>query len=189
MTERKNVKLIAFVGLSGTGRSAATAYLGNQNIPKVSFDEIIQKALSSENLDPTVENERLVREKLRLSPSGDLVANEVVDQINGLMSGGQHKIVIDGLGSWDTYKRLRHEFSGNMTVIALVARRHIRHRRMAERPSVPFTSAQTDQRDYEMIETLNKGGIIAMADYFITDNGSVEQLYTQIDKLLEEIEF
>ncbi len=189
MTERKNVKLIAFVGLSGTGRSAATAYLGNQAIPKVSFAEIIQRELDAENLTPTVENERFVRENLRLSPSGDIVANEVIDQINGLMSGGQHKIAIDGLGSWDTYKRLRHEFSGNMIVIALVARRHIRHRRMAERQPVPLTASQTDQRDYDMIETMNKGGVIAMADYFITDNGSVEQLYTQIDKLLEEIEF
>lgn len=189
MTERKNVGLIAFVGLTGTGRSAATAYLSNQGIPKVSFAEIIYAKMQADNLEPTIENERIVREKLRLDPSGDLVANEVIDQISRLVESGQRRIVIDGLGSWDTYRRLRHEFSGNMTVVALVARRHIRHRRMAERANMPMTSAQTDQRDYDMVETLNKGGIIAMADYFIIDNGSIEQLYTQIDALLEEIEF
>jgi len=189
MTERKNVSLIAFVGLSGTGRSVATAYLADQGIPKVSFAEVVRNALDAEDLAPTVENERLVREKLRLSPAGDLVANEIIDQINGLINSGQHKIAIDGLGSWDTYKRLRHEFSGSMIVVALVARRHIRHRRMAERPTVPMTSSQTDQRDYDMIETMGKGGVIAMADYFIIDNGSVEQLCSQIDKLRLEIEF
>lgn len=189
MVKRKNVSLVAFVGLSGTGRSAATAYLGGRGIPKVSFAEVVQKALEAENLAPTIENERIVREKMRLSPSGDQVANEIIDQINRLVDSGQHQIAIDGLGSWETYKRLRHEFSGSMIVVALVARRHIRHRRMAERPNLPLTPAQTDQRDYDMIETLNKGGVVAMADYFITDNGSIEQLYTQIDKLLEEIEF
>lgn len=189
MSEPKNLDLIAFVGLAGTGKSAVTHYLAERGIPKVSFAAIIKAALDDANLDETVENERMIREKMRLDPSGDIVATKVIEQINSLVESGQHKIILEGLGSWDTYKRLRHEFPGNLTVVALTSRRRIRHRRLADRSELPLTGKQVDERDYDEIETLNKGGVIAIADYYLFDNGSMEQLHIQIDNLLREIEF
>ncbi len=189
MAESKNVKLIAFVGLSGTGKSAATEYLGERGIPKVSFGDIVMSKLEESGLTPSSENEKIIREKLRLDPSGDTVANEVVNQINDLITAGQHQIVIDGLGGWESYKRLRHEFPGNLILVALTAQRHIRHRRMSGRPDHPLTEREVDERDYDAIETLGKGGVIAIADHFLVDNGSIEQLHTQIDDLLRDIEF
>lgn len=188
MTDQ-NLKLIAFVGLAGTGKSAAADHLGKQGIPKVSFSDIIMNHVAKAGLDPTLENERIVREQLRLDPAGDLVATEALSQISHLANSGQHKILIDGLGSWDTYRRLRHELHGSLTVVALTARRHIRHRRLTQRPDHPMTSQQIDQRDYDEIETLNKGGVVAIADYYLFDNGSLEQLRVQIDNLLRELEF
>lgn len=189
MAEPKNVELLAFVGLAGTGKSAVTHYLGELGIPKVSFTEVIMNALKEARLEPTLENEREIREKLRLDPAGDLVANEVITQVNKMIESGQHRIVVDGLGSWDTYKRLRHEFPGSLTVIALTARRYIRHRRLTSDTKRPMTDQQIDERDYDEIETLNKGGVIAIADYYLFDNGSLEQLHIQIDELFRQIEF
>ncbi len=189
MSELKNLDLIAFVGLAGTGKSAVTRYLAERGIPKVSFAAIIKAALDDAGLDETVENERMIREKMRLDPSGDMVATKVIEQINTLVESGQHKVILEGLGSWDTYKRLRHEFPGSLTVVALTSRRRIRHRRLAGRSELPLTSKQVDERDYDEIETLNKGGVIAIADYYLFDNGSMEQLHIQIDDLLREIDF
>lgn len=185
----QNVKLLAFVGLAGTGKSAISEYLGELGIPKVSFTDIIMNGVAQAGLEPNLENERIIREQMRLDPSGDLVASQAIDQINHLVEGGQHKILVDGLGSWETYKRLRHEFHGNLTVVALTSRRHIRHRRLTQRAHNPMTAQQIDERDYDEIETLNKGGVIAIADYYLFDNGSLEQLHIQIDDLLRELEF
>ena len=189
MVERKNAKIIAFVGLSGTGKSAACEYLAERGVPKVSFGDIIMNALKDADLDTTVENERMIREKLRLDPAGDVVIGQIISEINHLIEAGQHKIVIDGLGSWDAYRKLKHEFPADLTVVALTAQRHIRHRRLVQRVERPLTEREVDERDYDMIETLGKGGVIAIADYFISDTGSVERLHTKIDELLEEIEF
>jgi dephospho-CoA kinase len=186
MTEKKNAKIIAFVGLPGTGKSAATIYLTEQQIPKVSFGEIVMRAVKDAGLEPTQQNEREVREKLRLDPSGDKVLEQVISEIQKLIEAGQHKVVLDGLGSWDSYKRLKHEFPGNVTVVAFTAQRYIRYRRLEENP---LTEQLVDMRDYDEIETLNKGGVISMADFYIFDNGSMEQLHTQIDELLRQIEF
>jgi dephospho-CoA kinase len=189
MTEKKNVRIIAFVGLPGTGKSAATSYLTEQNIPKVSFGDIVMKAVSEAALDPTQENEREVREKLRLDPSGDKALAQVISEIQKLIDSGQHRIVLDGLGSWESYKKLKHEFPGNVTVVAFTAQKYIRYRRLAQRESNPLPEPLVDARDYDEIETLNKGGVIAMADFYIFDNGSLEQLHTQIDDLLRQLEF
>lgn len=189
MAERKNVKLIAFVGLSGTGKSSVAEYVSERGVPRVSFANIIANRLESEGLDQTVENERAIRDRLRLDPAGDVVASEIISEINNLIESGQHRIIIDGLGSWDTYKRLHHEFPASLTVVALTARRHIRHRRLTERAENPLTNKQVDERDYDMVENMNKGAVIAMADYFVIDNGSLEQLHSKIDELLRDIEF
>ncbi len=189
MSERKNVKIIAFVGLSGTGKSAAAAYLGEHGMPRVSFADAIEDALKANNLDATLENETMIREKLRLDPAGDKIALEVIARLNNLVDSGQRKIVIDGLGSWATYRQLKHEFPGSITVVALTSSRHIRHRRLAMRHDQPLTQHEVNLRDYDAIETLGKGGVIAIADHFIHDNGSLEQLHTKIDDLLRDIEF
>lgn len=189
MAEHKNVKIIAFVGLTGTGKSAAAKYLAERGVARVSFAGIIEKALQTEGFELTPENERLVREKQRLSPSGDKIALEALQQIDRLIAAGQHKIVIDGLGAWATYRQLKHEFPGSLTVVGLTATKRIRHRRVASRAEHPLTSAELDQRDYEAIETIGKGGVIAIADHFIHDDGSLEQLHSRIDTLLRDIEF
>lgn len=189
MSERKNASIIAFVGLIGTGKSAAVAYLGDRGIPKVSFGDIVKKALDESGLEPTFENERNIREKLRLDPSGDKVADQVITEMNNLIAAGQHQIVLDGLGGWESYKRIKHEFPGSLTVVAFTAQRHIRYRRLGHLSSHPIPEHEVNERDYDEIETLGKGGVIAMADYYLFDNGSLEQLHMQIDELLRRIEF
>ena len=188
MVDQKN-KIIVIVGLPGTGKSALAHYMSEGGVPRVSFGSIVNNAVAEAGLELNIENERSVREKLRLDPSGDKVAEEVINQVNVLLNSGQHRILVDGLGSWDTYKRLRHEYHSDLIVVALTARRYIRHRRLAERKELPLTAAEVDVRDYDEIETLNKGGVIAIADYYLFDNGSLEQLHIQIDDLLREIEF
>lgn len=189
MVDKQNAKIIAFVGLPGTGKSAATAYVTDRGIPKVSFGDIIMQKIQAAGLDPTPENERSVREKLRLDHSGDQVLNEVISEVQKLIDAGQHRIVVDGLGAWDSYKRLKHEFPGNLIIVAFTAQRHIRLRRLASRSESPMTEQMVNARDYDEIETLNKGGVLAMADYFLFDNGSLEMLHTQIDELLRTLDF
>jgi dephospho-CoA kinase len=189
MTEKQNVKIIAFVGLPGTGKSAATSYVTDRGIPKVGFGDIIMKEVVKAGLDPTQDNERTIREKLRLNPTGDQILEQVISEVQHLIDAGQHKIVVDGLGSWDSYKRLKHEFPGSLIIVAFTAQRHIRLKRLATRDENPLTEQAVNERDYDEIETLNKGGVLAMADYFLFDNGSLEQLHIQVDDLLRQLDF
>jgi len=189
MKHHENVKIVAFVGLAGSGKSTAVDYLTEKGYPKVYFGGIVLEEVKKRGLELTQENEQPIREELRASEGKDFVVRRIITQVHDLIAAGQHRIVADGLYSWTEYKALKHEFPGELTVIAVVAPKHLRKSRMANRPVRPLTSEQVDQRDWAEIENIEKGGPIAIADHYIINDGTVEKLHEQLDNELNHIEF
>lgn len=192
MTDHEHpVKIIAFVGLAGSGKTSAVDHLTAKGHPKVYFGGIIYKAMREAGLEPGSdwEREARFREDIREREGKDYVVKRAVAEAHDLIAAGQHSIVLDGLYSWTEYKILRHEFPGEMTVVAIVTPKHLRKQRMAKRPERPMTAQQVDERDWDEIEHLEKGGPIAIADHFIHNEGSLEALHERIDALLEQIHF
>lgn len=189
MSHNKNVKILAFVGLAGSGKSVAVDYLTEKGFPKVYFGGIILDEVKKRGLELTQENEQPIREELREKEGKDFVVKRIVNQINDLIAVGQDRIVADGLYSWTEYKVLKHEFPGELSVVAIVTPRNLRHRRLAKRPVRPLTQAEADQRDWAEIENIEKGGPIAIADHYIINDGDLEKLHSQIDTELKEINF
>ena len=189
MTEPKNIKILAFVGLAGSGKSTAVEYLTEKGYPKVYFGGVVLDEVKKRGLELTQENEQPIREELREKEGKDFVVRRIIKQINDLIDAGQHRIVADGLYTWTEYKVLKHEFPGELNLVAIVAPRALRHRRLANRPIRPLTAAQADQRDWAEIENLEKGGPIAIADHFILNDGDLEKLHQQIDAELASIDF
>jgi dephospho-CoA kinase len=189
MNRHKNVKIIAFVGLTGSGKSTAVDYLTEKGFPKVYFGGIVLDEVAKRGLELTQINEQPVREELREKEGKDFVIKRIVAQIHALIAAGQHRIVADGLYTWTEYKVLKHEFPGELTVVAVVSPKHIRKMRMADRPHRPLTSAEVDQRDWAEIENIEKGGPIAIADYYLHNKGDVDHFHNQIDEIVQKISF
>lgn len=189
MSERKNVKILAFVGLAGSGKSTAVEYLTEKGYPKVYFGGIVLDEVKKRGLELTQENEQPIREELRETEGKDFVVRRIIKQINDLIDAGQHRIIADGLYTWTEYKTLKHEFPGEVYLVAIVAPRPLRHHRLSQRPVRPLNAEQADQRDWAEIENLEKGGPIAIADHFILNDGDLKKLHTQIDAELRSINF
>lgn len=189
MIKRSNAKIVAIVGMPGAGKTTVTDYLATRDYPRVHFGSVIMNALKSADLSPTIENETMMREELRNQTDEDKVVRQIITQIDGLIDAGQRRIIIDGMGSWHAFRALKHEFPGQLIVVALITPHHLRHRRLTKREQRPFTETQTSQRDYDEIESLNKGGVIAMADHYITNQGGIDELHEQTDHLLQMLDF
>lgn len=189
MSSHENVKIIAFVGLAGSGKSSAVEYLTEKGIPKIYFGGIIYKAMAEAGLEVTWESQQKFREDIRQKEGKDFVVKRAIKEAHDLIDAGQHRIVLDGLYTWSEYKILKHEFPGELTVVAVVTPKHLRKQRMAERPERPMSAEEIDQRDWSEIENLEKGGPIAIADYFIHNDKDVANLTEQIDDVLHHIEF
>ena len=183
------VKIVAFVGLAGSGKSSAVDYLTEKGYPKIYFGGILYKAMEEAGIEITWESQQTFREEIREREGKDFIVKRAVKEARGLIDAGQKRIILDGLYTWSEYKILKHEFPGEITVIAIVTPKHLRKQRMANRPERPMTSEEVDQRDWAEIENIEKGGPIAIADYFIHNEGSLEKLHAEIDKVLDHIHF
>lgn len=189
MIVNRNNKIVAFVGLTGSGKSVATDYITAMGYPKVYFGGVVLDAMTEAGLEHTQENEQPFREALRVREGNDFVAKRIIAQIHDLLDAGQHRIVADGLYTWTEYKALKKEFPGELTVVAIVTPKRLRHRRLLTRPIRPLTQAEADQRDWAEIENLEKGGPIAIADHYIMNDGDMDHFHQQIDVILKDIEF
>ena len=184
-----SIKIVAFVGMPGSGKSTAVDYLTEKGFPKVYFGGVIYDAMREAGIEITPESQATFREEIRAREGNDFVVKRIVKQIQNLIAAGQKHIVADGLYSWTEYKALKHAFPGELTVVAILAPKSIRHRRLSQRPDRPFTDQEATTRDWAEIENLEKGGPIAIADYFIINDSNVDQLYEQVDNTLKSAKF
>ena len=184
-----HAKIIALVGLAGSGKSSAVEYLTEKGFPKIYFGGVIYKAMDEAGIEKTWDNQQQFREEIRRREGKDFVIKRVIKNIHDLINAGQNKIVLDGLYTWSEYKFLKHEFPGQVVVIAIVTPKYLRYQRMAKRIERPMQPHEVDQRDWSEIENLEKGGPIAIANYFIINDGSLEQLHQKIDAATHDAHF
>lgn len=184
-----HAKIIALVGLAGSGKSSAVEYLTKKGFPKIYFGGVIYKAMDEAGIEPTWDNQQKFREEIRQREGKDFVIRRVIKNIRDLINAGQNKIVLDGLYTWSEYKILKHEFPGQVVVIAIVTPKHLRYQRMVKRPERPMQPREVDQRDWSEIENLEKGGPIAVADYFVINDGNLDQLHQKIDAVTHDAHF
>ena len=187
--DRKDIKIIAIVGMSGSGKSVAVDYLTEKGVPKVYFGGMILKEVERRGLERTSETERMVREDVREKFGKDWVVRQVIEETKKLIEAGQKRIVLDGVYSWTEYRILKHEFPGELTFVAVVLPKKLRYKRVGQRPERPFNLDEIVERDRTEIENLEKGGPIAAADYYIMNDGSISEMHEKIDEVLEKIEW
>ncbi|MDR0590959.1 MAG: AAA family ATPase [Candidatus Nomurabacteria bacterium] len=189
MKLEKSTKIIAIVGMTGSGKSTVVDYIKEKGVPDVYFGGVILNAMKEAGIENSPENEKNFREDIRKKEGNDFVVKRVIDETNKLIESGQHRILLDGLYTWSEYKILKHQYPGEVAVVAIVVAKTLRHHRLAHRPVRPFNEQEAMERDRSEIENLEKGGPIAAADYYIDNSGSIEDLKKNVDKALSELGF
>jgi hypothetical protein cdivTM7_00519 len=191
MMNDDSIKIIAVVGMSGSGKSVVVDYLTEKGFPKVYFGGMIYKEMKRRGIEITSdgESEKQFREMIRETEGKDWVVKQVIEETINLINAGQKRIVLDGLYSWTEYKILKKEFPGQLTVLAVVVPKALRHFRVGKRPERPFNTKEIQERDRSEVENLEKGGPIAMADYYVLNDDSVAKLHNDVDVILDRIEF
>ena len=186
-----NVKILAIVGMSGSGKSVAVDHLIERGYPKVYFGGMIYKEMEKRGIERTEdgESEKKFREEIREKEGKDWVVNQVIAETKDLINAGQKRIILDGVYSWTEYKILKHEFPKSLTFVAVVVDKKLRYDRVVNRSERSFDATAIRERDRSEIENLEKGGPIAAADYYILNNGTIPEMQARLDIILKEIEF
>lgn len=178
-------KIIAVVGMCGSGKSVAVEEFEKRGYQKVYFGEATMNILKERNLPINEENERKVREELRASGDKGIYAKIFLPKIEELFKQGN--VVIESMYSWSEYKYVKEKFKDAFSVLAIITNTPLRRERLKTRNFRPMTEQESMSRDYAEIENIEKGGPIVIADYNILNNGTKEELLEKVNSFLDTL--
>lgn len=178
-------KIVAIVGMCGSGKSVASEYLEkNLDYKKVYFGGVTMKKLQEAGLEVNPENEKMMREKLRHDLGMGAYAKVLLPEIKELLKN--NNVVLDGLYSWTEYNILKEEIP-NLILISIVADKKLRYSRLSERQIRPLTEIEAENRDLSEINNIEKAPPIAYADYYILNNFTKEEEINRLNEIIKEI--
>jgi dephospho-CoA kinase len=186
-------KIICVVGMPGAGKSLVSDELVKHGFAYLRFGQITLDKIKELGLEPTEANEKKIREDFRKEYGMAAFATLNIPKIDELFR--QSNVVVDGLYSWSEYKVLKEKYGESMYVLAVYAPPKLRYERLKNR-SVKndakqrfrsLTEEDARARDHAEIENLEKGGPIVMADFTITNTGTIDTLKESVNKILLQI--
>ncbi len=177
------MKIIAIVGMAGSGKSEAAKLFENNGFTRIRFGDITEEILKEKGMDINEANEKTIRESIRKEHGMAAYAKLNLRKIEE--AAKKTKVIIDGLYSWEEYLFLKEKFGNSLIVLAVYSPPEERYERLSEREIRGLTKEQARTRDKVEIENLNKGGPIAMADYTILNVGTLFDLQNKFDEFME----
>ena len=173
-------KIIAIIGMCGSGKSEAVKFFVASGYKRVYFGEVVMNEMKRLGLEVNEANERATRENLRKEFGMGAMAVKSLPIIEEFMK--HSNVVIESLYSWEEFKILKDKFGEAFKLITIYTTKELRYERLLKRPFRPLTNEESKSRDLSEIEKLDKGGPIAYTDYLIMNDGSLDEMNVELKK-------
>lgn len=173
-------KIIAIIGMCGSGKSEAVKFFVDSGYKRVYFGEVVMNEMKRLGLEVNEANERATRENLRKEFGMGAMAVKSLPVIEEFMK--HSNVVIESLYSWEEFKILKDKFGEAFKLITIYTTKELRYERLLKRPFRPLTYEESKSRDISEIEKLDKGGPIAYTDYLIINDGSLDEMNVELKK-------
>ena len=180
------MKIIALVGLPGSGKSTVAKLFQEQGFKIIRFGDITEEYLKKSGLSLNEKNERAIRESLRKEHGMEAYAKLNKERIERELKHGS--IIIDGLYSYEEFKFLKKEFGDEILLITVDATSEKRHERLGKREIRPLDNKEAVARDKTEIENLNIEKTIEAADSKIHNNFTEDELKEQVECIIEKLQ-
>ncbi len=176
------MKVVSIVGMTGAGKSQVSRVFEASGFTGIRFGDVTDEEIEKRGLELNEESERYVREVIRKQHGMSAYARLNLPRIDSVLKHSD--VVIDGLYSWEEYTFLKGYYGEDFYVIAVWASPRTRYARLSSRLDRPLTLEEAASRDKAEIENINKGGPIAMSDFTIINESSLENLETETKRII-----
>lgn len=184
MTPKKPRIVIGIAGMPGAGKDVVKEIIQRFGFRVIVMGDEVRLEAARRNLEPTVENLSNLMLQLRAEEGPNAVAKRCIKKIMDL---DVDLVAINGLRSPHEVDFFRNEFPF-FKVIAIHASPRTRFERLLKR------GRSDDPKDWETFSLRDKrelsvglGEVIAMADYMIVNEGTIEELEKEVERVLEKV--
>jgi len=179
------MKVVSIVGMTGAGKSEVARVFEENGFTRIRFGDVTDEEIRKRGLELNEENERYIRELLRQEYGMSAYARLNLARIDE--ASKYSNVVIDGLYSWEEYIFLKNYYGEDSCVVAVWASPRARYSRLASRLNRRLTVKEAASRDKAEIENVNKGGPIAMADFTVINESSLQDLRREAKKIIARL--
>jgi dephospho-CoA kinase len=179
------MKVVSIVGMTGAGKSEVSRVFEENGFIRIRFGDVTDEEMRKRGLEPNEENERLARELLRQEHGLAAYAKLNLPRIEQALKSSA--VVIDGLYSWEEYTYLKARYGEDLYLVAVWSSPRTRYARLTTRSSRRLTLEEAISRDKAEIENIAKGGPIAMADFTIINESSLQNLKRETKRVISRL--
>ena len=174
--------VIGVAGMPGAGKAVVSRIANKKGYALVIMGDVIREETKRRGLEPTLENIGKIMLKLREEEGPTVVAKKCIPKI---VSANTDVVLVDGIRSLNEIQEFKKSFP-QFTLIAVHSSPETRfgrlfRRRRSDDPSGWEVSLERDLREL----SVGQGSVIAMADYMIINEATLEDYKAKIQEVLE----
>ncbi len=168
--------------MPGSGKTTVARYAEEYGYRVLTMGDVVREVAEERGLRPTRETLSALAEELRRGEGEDAIARRCIERIRTMDAD----VVIDGIRSLKEVEAFREAF-GDAILIAVHASPRTRFERLRHRGRIddPEDWEEFHRRDLRELE-LGLGSAIAMADIVIINEGSLEELRENLERILRD---
>src|SRR5688572_26878622 len=110
-------KIIAVIGMCGSGKSEAVKFFVDNGYKRVYFGEVVMNEMKRLGLEVNEQNEKATRENLRKEFGMGAMAVKSIDTISEYFKTSN--VVIESLYSWEEYYIIKKKFGDAFKLLAI----------------------------------------------------------------------
>lgn len=184
------VVIIGLTGTIGAGKGTLVEYLlQHRGLKHYSVRDVLNKELTKRGLELTRDNMHLVGDELRDTFGAGYLVESLLDLAKE--EGGNS--VIESIRTIGEVQALRQKAS-DFYLFGVDADPKVRYERVHKRNSstdnITFEKFQADEASesfHKELWRMNLPACIAEADYVLTNNGTVEEFYRQVEEVMKKV--
>lgn len=179
----KKLLIFGIAGMPGAGKTEVCKILSKKfNAPIYIMGDIIRRIAKERNIEPTRNNLEKIMLKIREEEGEDIIAKKIFEEIK-LSNVKNGVIIIDGIRSIHELDFFKKNFK-NFILLAVIASKENRFLRLFKRRREDDPSSFEEFIKRDRIESLiGLGAVLAEADFYILNDGTLKELNKQIQKI------
>lgn len=179
------MKLLAICGMAGSGKTESRTFFQNKGFEYLQFG--VTEMVKKKHGHTSEELEKKYRVELRDEKGMGVMAEIALPKIEEFFEQGKN-VVVDNMYSWSEYKIFKEKYGAEFVSIAVHASPKTRYERvLARKDGRTYDLESIQNRDIHEIEAVEKGGPIAMADFHVVNETTMEYLYSELEGFYSKI--